>query len=238
MSISSEVSSPFISVSIDGSIKGLSQISPSGYVYGGTDTKVANSAFDNALAKYKTVSNQGRFGVGSNIYKRANNSVAVELNSQPTSVSLGTNQYDGTVTYNLSFDNRPTNTISGVLSESISVNDTYPGDVFALIPVLGRATGPVLQYIGGRTEYKRDVSIDLLLDYTDIPYGHNRNSLFLQKPSLVEPIRTQLRSLIQELSPANEPGIRKYFIDPPTESWTPKEGRYSFQVAWTYELDR
>jgi hypothetical protein len=239
MSISSEMSSPFVSVSIDGSIKGLSEISPSGEIYGGRKPKTNQpNAYQNALKKYLAVSNSSKFGIASSVYKRANNSVAVELNSQPTSISLGTNEYDGTITYNLSFDNRPTNIISGVLTENISVTDTYPGDVFAVIPVLGRATGPVLQYIGGRTEYHRDVSIELLMDYTDIPYGHDRKSLYLQKPSLVEPTRTQIRKLIQEFSPANEPGVRKYFIDPPSEQWTPKEGRYSFNLSWTYELDK
>ena len=184
------------------------------------------------------ISNSGLFGVGSDVYKRANNSVAVELNSQPKSVSLGTNAYTGEVTYNLQFDNRPTNIISGVLAESISVNDTYPGDVFAVIPVIGRATGPVLQYIGGRTEYKRDVSINLTMDYTKIPYGSQRNDLLLKKPSVVQPTANQLGALLSELSPAGEPGIRKYFLSPPSESWNPKEGTYSFNVSWTYELDK
>ena len=161
----------------------------------------------------------------------------MQLNSQPASVSLGLNEFAGEITYNLSFNNRPTNVISGVLSENISVNDTYPGDIFAAIPVIGRATGPVLQYIGGRTEYKRDLSIEIVMDYTDIPYDTGRNSLLLMKPSINEPTRTQLRNLIKELSPSKEPGIRKYFISPPSESWTPKEGRYSFNISWIYELD-
>jgi hypothetical protein len=246
LSISSSTDNPFVSVSIDGNIKGLSEYSPSGF--GGNDTNLNNGgrdpgtlpsgAYDNALGKYHEISNTGQFGLTSNVYKRANNSVAVQLNSQPKSVSLGTNQYTGEVTYNLQFDNRPTNIISGVLSETISVNDTYPGDIFAVIPVLGRKTGPILQYIGGRTEYRRDISISLVMDYTSVPYGSGRNPLLLKKPSVVEPTATQIGSLIKELSPAGEPGIRKYFVSPPSESWNPKEGSYSFNLSWTYEMDR
>ena len=251
LSISSSTDNPFVSVSIDGNIKGLSEYSPSGFggddlskayghpVNGGRDSNTPPSgAYDNALGKYHEISNTGQFGLTSNVYKRANNSVAVQLNSQPKSVSLGTNQYTGEVTYNLQFDNRPTNIISGVLSETISVNDTYPGDIFAVIPVLGRATGPILQYIGGRTEYKRDISINLVMDYTSVPYGSGRNPLLLKKPSVVEPTATQIGSLIKELSPAGEPGIRKYFVSPPSESWNPKEGSYSFNLSWTYEMDK
>ena len=245
LSISSSTDAPFVSVSIDGNIKGLTEYSPSGF--GGNDSNTSggsdpatppSGAYDNALGKYNLISNSGLFGIGSDVYKRANNSVAVQLNSQPKSVSLGTNAYTGEVTYSLQFDNRPTNIISGVLAESISVNDTYPGDVFAVIPVIGRATGPVLQYIGGRTEYRRDVSINLTMDYTKIPYGSQRNDLLLKKPSVVQPTANQLGALLSELSPAGEPGIRKYFLSPPSESWNPKEGTYSFNVSWTYELDK
>lgn len=236
LSISSSFDNPFVSVSIDGNIKGLSEYSPSGF--GGSDSGVKRTAYDNALLKYNQVTNSGYFGLTSDVYKRANNTVEVQLNSQPRSISVGTNQFTGELTYNLQFDNRPTNIISGVLAESIQVNDTYPGDVFAVIPVIGRKTGPVLQYIGGRTEYRRDLSLNLTLDYTKIPYGGTRQTLMLKKPSLVEPMASQIGSLISEISPAREPGIRKYFIAPPTEQWNPKDGTYSLNISWTYELDK
>jgi hypothetical protein len=246
LSISSSTDNPFVNVSIDGNIKGLSEYSPSGF--GGNDPNVIDGgrdpdtppsgAYANALGKYHEISNSGQFGLTSNVYKRANNSVAVQLNSQPKSVSLGANEYNGEVTYNLQFDNRPTNIISGVLSETISVTDTYPGDIFAVIPVIGRATGPVLQYVGSRTEYKRDISINLVMDYTSIAYGTHRDPLLLKKPSVVEPTATQIADLIKELSPAGEPGIRKYFVSPPGETWNPKEGSYSFNLSWTYEMDK
>jgi len=234
MSISNNVDNPYVGVSINGNIKGLTQIPPSGF----TSDNTARSAYDNALSKYNVVSNSGQFGVGSDIYKRANNIVAVQLNSQPKSITLGTNSFNGDVTYSLQFDNRPTNIISGVLAESIVITDTYPGDVFAIIPVLGRAQGPILQYIGGRTEYKRDLSVNLVVDYTNVPYGNTRSTLLLKKPSVVEPTATQIASLIQELSPSGEPGVRKYFVNAPVESWTPREGSYSLNMSFTYELDK
>jgi hypothetical protein len=237
LSLSSSIDAPFVSVSLDGTIKGLTEFSASGF--GGNANNIGKkSAYDNALLKYNQISNNGQFGLTSDVYKRANNSVAVQLNSQPRSISLGSNQFTGELTYNLQFDNRPTNIISGVLSETISINDTYPGDIFAVIPVLGRKTGPVLQYIGGRSEYRRDISINLTMDYTKVPYGSTRSTILLQKPSVIEPTATQLAQLINELSPANEPGIRKYFISAPTESWNPKEGTYSMNLGWTYELDK
>tara|TARA_B100001094_G_scaffold175162_2_gene169360 strand:+ start:14431 stop:16290 length:1860 start_codon:yes stop_codon:yes gene_type:complete len=244
MSVSSSNSSPFVQVSIDGSIKGLSSFSPSGTINGGSDaTSITGAgsgvpAYENALLKYNQISNSGFFGVGSDVYKRANNMVAVGLNSQPASVNIGANKFTGDLTYSLAFDNRPTNIISGAISEDIQVNDTYPGDVFAVIPVLGRATGPVLQYIGGRTEHRRDISVSLVMDYTKIPYASGRDPMILKKPSVVEPTATQLAHLLKSLSPQQEPGVRKCFISPPSESWSPKAGAYSFNVSFTYELDK
>lgn len=236
MSTTTSTSDPFVNVSIDGTITGLSKVPPD--QLGDKVLTAVSGAYANALAKYNAISNSGEFGLTSDIYKRANNLVAVQLNSQPTSVTIGTNQYTGEITYSLAFNNRPTNIISGVISEDIQINDTYPGDVFAVIPVLGRKTGPILQYIGGRTEYRRDISINLVMDYTKIPYSGQRSSLILKKPSLVEPTASQIAQLLKELSPQGEPGVRKYFISAPTENWTPKGGAYSFNVSFTYELDK
>ena len=234
-SVATSRDNPYVKVSIQGSIKGLApkEFTDSQFA---DNTTHANSPFSKAREHYNSISNNGNFGVGCAIFKRADNVVAQSLNSQPLSVSLGTNEITGEITYSLEFDNRPSNYFTNVLFENISVNDTYPGDVFATIPVLGRPTGPILQFTFGRTEYRRDISIEILIDYTDLGYGTDRNALLLRKPSINEPIAGQLRDLIGILSPANEPGIRKYFVSPPTESWNPKEGRYTLSIGWTYEL--
>lgn len=236
LSVTSTIDSPFVNVSIDGNIKGLSQLSPSGF---GGNGGSGVTAYDNALNKYKLISNSGQFGMLCDLYRRANNAVAVALNSQPKSVTVGANEYTGEVSYNLAFDNRPTNIISGALYEEFSINDGYPGDIFAVIPVIGRPTGPILQYIGSRTEYTRDISINLTMDYSKLPYGSGRNPLILKKPSVIEPTATQIANLIRELSPMGEPGIRKYFLKPgAAENWNPKAGTYSLNLGWVYELDK
>ena len=234
-SVSTSRDAPYVKVSIQGSIKGLAPKEFTDSQFAENTTNI-NSPFSRARSHYNTISNNGNFGIGCAIFKRADNVVAQSLNSQPLSVSLGTNEIAGEITYTLEFDNRPSNYFTNVLFENISVNDTYPGDVFATIPVLGRPTGPILQFTFGRTEYRRDISIEILLDYTDLGYGTTRDDFLLRKPSINTPIATQLRDLISILSPANEPGIRKYFLSPPTESWNPKEGRYTLSLGWTYEL--
>lgn len=237
-SVSVGIDNPFISVSMQGQIKSVNTIPSSGSIFGGSFVVDSNSFYQNALDKYYEVSNNGRFGIGCDIFKRANSLIGPQLNSQPKSISTSFNQNVGEINYSIEYDNRPVNLLSGVLTENISLTDTYPGDVFAIIPVLGRKNGPILQSIGTRTEYQRSLSLDFVVDYTDIPYGNSRNSLLLQKPSLVEPIRSQLMYLINQFSPEREFGIRKWFVNAPVEVWNPKNGAYSLQLSWVYELNR
>lgn len=239
ISIQTSNDNPYVEVSIDGSIRGLSELPASGYADPtATDATDATkqTTHQRARDKYLSLSNNGQFGVGCDLYKRANNLCEQALNSSPTSISIGSNEFAGEISYNLQFNNRPASVFTGVLSEVINVNDTYPGDIYAVLPVLGRKTGPILQYTGGRSEYRRDLSIEIILDHTDIGYGDSRADLILRKPSINEPIRTEILELIKTLSPSEEPGIRKYFLEAPTESWNPKTGSYALNLSWVYEL--
>jgi hypothetical protein len=244
--LSSSITDTVSTVSVNGTIKGLTSAPASGSIFGGNDNTPRNTPYQNASLKYYQITNNGAFGPNCHIFRRASNLTNLSLNHQPLSVSIGTNEFTGEITYNIEYNDRPSNLVSGVLSESVSVNDTYPGDVFAVIPVIGRATGPVLQYIGGRTEYQRSVNIDLVMDrkyyqsITNIPnpsVNQIRNFGILSKPSLVEPFRSQINSIISAYSPAQEAGVRKYFLSPPTETWDAKSGSYSLSLNWTYELN-
>jgi len=258
VSIESSNSEPFTTFNINGSIKGVSEHSALSSLYGGTSKELysngvpKNNADQNAVLKYKKVSNSGKFDINSFVFKRVAAITNLSLNPQPLSISVSRNSFTGEITYAVSYNNRPLNIISEALNEQISVQDTYPGDLYSIIPVIGRPTGPVLQYIGGRTEYRRSISINLQFDYTDIDRYtpaipllppnraaeliNTRKSLLMSKPTLIEPIRSQINNLVRSLSPLNEPNIRKCFVDPPSESWEPRTGSYSLNISWVYEL--
>lgn len=252
MSLSKGSDNGLHKVSIDGNIKGLSSQSAGGKLYGGSNTNTpiglgggnVNTQYQNALYKFHQVSNNGTYGPNCYLYKRASSLIHQTLNHVPLSISLGSNEFTGEITYNVEYDTRPTNMVSGALSESITYSDTYPGDVFAVIPVIGRQTGPVLQYIGGRTEYQRNLNIELVMDkyYSSNTNGTLKDQIrqfgVLSKPSLNEPFKSQINAIIHAYSPINEVGIRKYFVSPPAESWDAKSGRYSLQINWTYEINR
>ena len=253
VSIESSNSDPFTTFNINGSIKGATGLSAQSTFYGGTIVETSPTPAANAISKYKTVSNDGLFDINSFIYKRVSAITNLAVNPQPLSISVSRNDFTGEITYSVSYNNRPLNIISEALNEQISVQDTYPGDLYSIIPVIGRPTGPVLQYIGGRTEYRRSININLQFDYTDIDRYtpatlteqnkaqellNTRVSLLMSKPTLIEPIRSQINNLVRSLSPLNEPNIRKCFVDAPNESWEPRTGSYSLSISWVYELDQ
>lgn len=250
-STSASPDSPYYKVSIEGTLKGLTTASVDALTSGITNAtnrvtfaSTSGSPSSFAHTAYNHISNSGNFGFNSALYKRANSMTEVGLNTQPLSISIANNPVRGEITYNLEFDNRPGNFFSNVMSERIEVNDTYPGDIFATIPILGRPTGPILQYTFGRTEYKRELSLEVILDHTWIGYDtfntqtldKLRSSLLYTKPSMRSGFRGQLNTLIGIVSPANEPGVRRYFLSPPRETWNPKEGRYTLNLEWTYEI--
>jgi hypothetical protein len=244
LSLSFSQDNPRKNVTIEGVIKGLSSIPASGTVFGGNHPSTFNTAYENAINKYRAITSSGQFGLNAHVFKRAQNAAGgFTLNEIPLAVSVGTNEFTGEINYSIQYDNRPRNLIGGpnTAFENITISDTYPGDVFAVIPVIGRPTGPVLQYIGGRTEYQRTLSLEMVVN-TDSQPPRTGGTLVpaqtpkIEKPS-IGPQRTGIINLIRDYSPAREPGIRKFFVSPPQETWDPKEGRYTLSITWTYELN-
>ena len=131
-------------VSIEGTIKGLSSKPSNSSSYGGgNNAPQYNDAYANARHKLHQITGGGMYGTNSYVYKRAQNTTAVGLNPQPINISINANEFLGEITYSLEYDDRSplvSEAISGVISSNISYSDTYPGDIFAVIPVLGRQT--------------------------------------------------------------------------------------------------
>lgn len=250
MQVNKDNSSAQTRVSVNGTVKGLSSKPASSPAYGGSTVgnPIAtaldtghNTAYTNALIKMHSISLDGAFGPSSHCFKRAQSLIPQGLHPVPLSIAMTPNEFTGEISYAVEYDTRPTNMVSSTLQENIICSDTYPGDVFAVLPVIGRKTGPVLQYIGGRTEYQRNLSIDLTFDR----YWHSgaagwlgaRQMFATSKPTLHEPYKSEIHTIIAAHSPGNENGIRKYFINPPQETWDAKTGKYTLNITWTYELN-
>ncbi len=148
------------------------------------------------------------------------------INPQPLTASLSKSPTKGTITYTYEYNDRPCNFISNAIYENITVSDTYPADVFAAIPILGRAYGPILQDIGTITESRRTVNIDVLVNPIS---GCGAVSGIMSSRPTAE-VRAFLCQMQSEISGENV----QLFKSQDSDNWNPKTGRYSRTVEWVW----
>jgi len=154
------------SVSLQGTIKGMDTGGGSSTGADGVGTGFEQDRILNAKKYFANLT-------ANTIWKKA---VAISgrtwLHPEPLSKSFSINNNAGSVSYSYTYDNRPPNIIPGSINEDISVSDTYPGQIFANIPVIGR-NQPVLQFVNSRTAYTRTLSITVNMQ----PFSSNWGSI-------------------------------------------------------------
>jgi hypothetical protein len=202
-----------VSVTVDNDISAVSKIQVQGLITGlntlsfdtGSVDKYANAA------SYWTRRSSLIYDIA-NAYK----SGTCDLNTVALSTSIGRNLTEGTISYNYSYDNRPSNFITSALSENIEIVDTYPGQDFNVIPVIGRSQ-PIIQYVNSRSAYRRSMQVSIQMPFENC--------------IAVKPTNAQMSVIYEMYKPA---GVKVYY-SAPTENWNPKTGAYSYTIEWTFE---
>ena len=220
-SVNYSIENNLTTVNIDGTIVGLESRY---YDYpGGSGTNLTILA-----SKYETASSYWS-SVQSKLLPRAQ-SLAGVVNTVPFSTTIGKSPSQGTVTYSYVYNNRPSNCITGALSESVTITDNNPTDVIAQLSVLGRKAGPVLQSIGTKTPRTRDLSIELIMPpstgcgYAQLYGSSSTNPRDLAETWFLCPMETEMTG-----------GMSQIFITNDNETWNPKTGRYSRSVTWLFQ---
>lgn len=195
-----------IKVSINGTIQGLST---SGTLNENTDS------YTNALSFFNSNCSD------SQLFQRASGVYGSPcLNSSSSSRAIGHNPNAGSISYALSFDSRPGNTITNSSTEDIQVGNTYPGQLISVVPVIGRSQ-PVIQYVNSRSEFKKTLQITAQMAQSGCTF--------------TEPGTGDIQAIYNTYNPASVAVAGRVFYGPPQESWNPKTGQYSYSVEWTYE---
>lgn len=189
-------------VSIEGTIKGLE-------IRNNTTRTLISTRWTNAQAKFAEVL--------SLLPSRAQTISGYNLNPIALNRTIGRNEINGTINYNYEYNNRPSTALAGAISESITFNYENQADVFATIPVLGRALGPVLQPISTYTAKKFSINYEAVVQAST-------QDAVATKPNTDAIINTYLPAFSN---------LR--FKDRDIESWSPSTGRISRQVSFTYE---
>jgi hypothetical protein len=150
---------------------------------------------------------------------------------------LGINEATGTITFSVSFNDAIVQNAS-VIEDSIQVEDSGGTDVVAIIGVLLRAAGPVIQDMGTITEKRKTVT------YTAKINRENRKS----KPTFAEgkideyaPFaitvpNPEYDAITNPNVPTTIPGpdADKQWVQTRSESWNQDTGDYTFTKEWVY----
>ena len=209
-------------ISLSGDVRGLDDNEEQLDVY----NKIAepNIKYTNALTKFASI----------NLYSRTQafaTTKSITLNPTELSKSESHDKISGNISYNIEFDNRPTNCISGSRSESINVSFSGGEDVFAVIGVVGRANGPIMQDMNTIKEGKVSISIDATMNV--LTYGSScsdlTNHVCSGKPSTTSIIEG-LRDKAITCHP-NGTGTATW-KESDSESWNVRTGRYSRNTTY------
>ena len=168
------------------------------------------------------------------------------LNITPLSYTETLNPIAGSITYAVSYNNKPGSWLSGVLSSVLTVTDNRQADVVAETFILGRPLGPILEKVGN-SKAERRINIELVYP---IPTGFKQSHP--QSPDCVINVNRGEYKQVQELMEAFKPiGAATFATLVPTSSysisnagivfktsdsqtWSPFEGRFSWDVTWVY----
>jgi hypothetical protein len=153
----SQVTDPIRRVTIQGEVQGLENV-----VYTSTGLNLVTSKWEAASGLFSNISGQ--------LYERAYGYAQASdfpraLNPIPQSLQINRNPVNGVISYNFVYDTR--RRLCGddpdVLSENFSISDTNPHQSIAIIPILGRANGPLIQSLNTVSEYQRTMTVDLVM---------------------------------------------------------------------------
>lgn len=208
-------------VAVQGSIRGLEE-----RTYGNSpgDFQVTGTKIANARNYFNSINS-------SVIYSRATAAASAysigTLNTAPLIQSVGESPNQGIISYNYNYDTRPqyclAGSIAGLKAENIQVSDTHPTEIFASLAIPGRSKGPILQSFNTISEATRTVTVDLLVS----PYTGCSDAGLGKFTG-----KTHVDALISGLRDDWKTTYDRVFTTQNTETWSPKTGRYSRNVAW------
>lgn len=141
------------------------------------------------------------------------------IQSTEQSLSITENETDGVISLSATFSDKEV--LEGVFDQSVTVSDTNidgGNQVVAILPVIAKANGPVIQDMGTTGERSRSISVDLTMDLdnrTTVPY-------------------TKAETL---LSPYIPLGVTNLYRQNRSTSWNPQSGSFNLteDYVWTDE---
>lgn len=197
-----------------------------GYTEGGVGTQ--NDKYANALTAYG-LSAGNFFNWASDYYNAANiGSGSSSLQENSASFSRTDNKSDGVISVSYSYNDLEVDSLDFPCASSQSVNISETNalgiqQVVAILPVIAKADGPVIQNMATTQERTRSATLDLQIK-KEIEGNDNCRGV---KPDGIS-------WLLTNYTPQ---GIDNVYIQSVTDSWSPTSGAYSATVDWVWTDD-
>jgi hypothetical protein len=201
--VARESSDHIVRVNIEGSVQGFETRNNATWELIQSRWDAANAYFNNY--------------VYSEIFNRATNISNITLNPIPLNVQINRDTVNGKITYTAEYDNRALPQVVGAIEETIQITEQGGEMVFAEIPIIGRAAGPVLQNIGTIKKKVRSISIEATM-----PAQTMTNTTVTQPNT---------DNIVDNLKPL----ASIVLIDENSIVWIPKRGKYTRTVRYVYQ---
>ena len=214
-SVENSQEAPAASVTVNGTIQGLEKVSTSDLAIPTTEGKYAN-----AQAALATVLNNA-YGLANSVY--ISSGVGGSLRTVEINKTIGHNPVTGTITWSVTFDDLVVSFPNAVRED---INVTYENEfgtnkVVAILAILDKADGPIIQDIGTTQEKKVSVSIDLTME----------KAFRTTKPSKGDNAST-LEDLANSYKPTATTG--GVYQESRSETWNPKSGAFNLSIGWVH----
>jgi hypothetical protein len=216
--ISQQYSTSVATVSIQGSVQGLETCSYTGDTM---SKSVSRDKYTAASSAFSTISTKA-FDRCVQGLTNAGITLCPTINPLQVNRTVGHNPPQGVITYNYTYTNKPTPcTIPEALSESITMGINYPTNTVAMIVILGRAAGPLMQSMGTCSAYTYSVGVDLTMPITCpivCTFGGG-------------PANDRMTTYINNIEAALTPG-NQIAKTADNVTWNPQEGKYIRNATW------
>lgn len=188
-----------------------------GSINGYSDRITDISERNTAASDYFTTS------VEPNLYTRVNTAARSGFTVRPNPISkqITYEKTAGSLNYAYTYMAISGSLITNAIEENITINDNNGNDIFAQIPVPGRANGPVVQSMSTKELPERSINITATLMPTNaIGSTASLLSAYLAKPNTDDIIN------------ALKPSAGNYYLQENSEQWNPMSREYSRTVSW------
>jgi hypothetical protein len=230
-----------VSLSVEGTVIGLSE----------QDIKSnVNDKLTKARAGYDAISGGG-WCIGSKGHNLADNvyakyyrqgdscSAGLVLDKCARSITVTENKNAGTISFNISYKALSSDVynlkyaFTGAIAATLSISDENQGnpgpsiEVVAIIPIIGRKKGPVIQNMGTTRERSRTASIEVLVNQA------------CRYPAKGKEIASIAFGKLLAYKPGGSVygtgGADNIYVQDTREEWDWASGRYQASIQWVYE---